>query len=104
MVLCGPVQFFFFFAVTVVVFSVLGLFRCPIFCPFVRGATTLDCPSVDLTSRAFFTSCLRNRLNSLTLSSSVLFAQTVLLTRNCLCESASLKLPLSTKDILRFLT
>ena len=98
------VQFFLFFVLTVVVLSVLGLLRCPIFCPFVRGATTSDCPSVDLTSRAFFTSCLRNRLNSLSLSSYVLFAQTFLLTRNCLCESASLKLPLSTKAFLRFLT
>ena len=99
----SSVQFFLFFAVTVVVLSVRGLFRCPIFCPFVRGVTTSDCPSVDLTSRAFFISCFLKCLNSLFRLSSVLLAQTDLLTKNCLCVSASLKRPISTKARLIFL-
>ena len=70
---------------------------------FVRGATTSDCPSVDLTSPAFFISCFLKRLNSLFRSSPVLLAQTDLLTRNCLCVSASLKRPISTKARLIFL-
>ena len=78
------------------VLSVLGLLRCPSFCPFVRGTTISDCPSVDLTSRGFLISCFLNRRKSRCLSSSVLLAHTALLTTNCLWVSASLKRPMLT--------
>ena len=92
-----------FFIGTATVLSVLFRFRCPIFCPFVCGTKTSDCPSVDATNRAFFCSKALNRLNNRFLSSSVLFAQTDLLMANRLCESASLNWPVFTKALFKSL-
>ena len=87
----------------VVVRSLIFRLRWPIFLQFDRGLITVICPSVDVIIFRSFWIKRQNLRHSLSLSSSVLLAHSVLEITNCRWVVATLYWPMLTNDLIRCL-